>query len=64
MDFITPPAKLCNNIFGKEFCIAACYIDINVLPSHQTVQNGRKISEKLHLVQQHIVLILVVDPFG
>ena len=31
------------------------------LPSHQAIQNGLKISEKLHLVQQHIVLILVVN---
>lgn len=31
------------------------------LPSHQAIRNGLKISEKLHLVQQHIVLILVVN---
>ena len=31
------------------------------IPSHQAIQNGLKISEKLHLVQQHIVLILVVN---
>ena len=33
------------------------------LPSHPAIQNGLKISEKLHLVQQHIVLILVVNSF-
>ncbi len=64
MHFITTPAELCNDIFGKKFCVAACHIDINIFPSHQAVQNGLKISEKLHFVQQHIVLILVVNPFG
>lgn len=63
MHFITTPAELCNDIFGKKFCVAACHIDIHVFPSHQAIQNGLKISEKLHLVQQHIVLILVVNSF-
>jgi len=61
MNFVAAPTKLGNDVFLKKLCVAACDVDVYILHSSQTVEDGFKISQQLHLVQKHIVHFIIFD---
>ena len=60
-NFVTASTKLRNDIFGKEFGIGTRNKDINVGDMQVTVQDIFEFVDKLNLIQENVVHILVRD---